>query len=224
MIQGAETGRSYEAAELLGGEDEEFVVNLYLALLRRWPDAAGHRHYTAQVAGRPEARLEVLREIAASVEAARAGIRVVFPDGACTPPGPTRALALSLAIRTEWLRAELARLRAEGETLREALGAACPGLPVAELIEGRDAALHFEINALRREVTERLDRLGRPAVAADAAGWNDAVAALSRLVVEHAGDRLAALEARYEQRCRAQDARNLALEARILALEARLRA
>lgn len=204
--QGA-TGRSLDAADLLGGEDHEFVVNLYLALLGRWPDAAGYRRYLGAVAGQPERRLEAVREVAASEEAARHGVRVDFGDGPAVPPGPTRALGISLALRTDWLRAELARLQ-EAMALMESAGL------TAELIEARDAGLHFALNALRREVTERLDGLLGPPGAAAEAARDAAVQSVARLVVDYAGDLVAAAEARMEQRLRAMEARLLALGGR----------
>ncbi|WP_431268718.1 DUF4214 domain-containing protein [Dankookia sp. P2] len=200
-------GRTFDAADLIGGEDHDFVVNLYLALLGRWPDAAGYRRYLDAVAGRPERRLEALREVSVSAEAARHGTRIEFGSGPAIPPGPTRALAVTLALRTDWLRAELARLQ-------EAVGLLGSAGLAAELIEARDAGLHFEMNALRREVTERLDALpGLPGAEA-AAARDAAVQSISRLVVDYAGDLVAAAEARMEQRLRAMEARLLALEAR----------
>src|SRR4051794_13713578 len=105
------TGRDYEAADLIGGEDHDFVVNLYLAVLGRWPDAAGYRYYRELVADRPERRLEALRAVAGSEEAKRSGNRISFGAGPAVPPGPSRVLAVSLALRTEWLQREVARLQ-----------------------------------------------------------------------------------------------------------------
>ena len=58
--------RAPEPGDLLAGDDHDFVVNLYLALLRRWPDEDGYRHFLAMVAGRPERRIEALRHMAKS--------------------------------------------------------------------------------------------------------------------------------------------------------------
>ncbi|WP_165838883.1 DUF4214 domain-containing protein [Roseicella frigidaeris] len=202
--------RRFTAAELLGGEDHDFVVNLYLALLGRWPDAAGYRHYREAIAGRPERRREALREMAESAEAARFGARIGFEDGPAVPPGPHRLLALSLALRTEWLQREVARLW-------EATGLLSGAGPDASLIEARDAALYFEINALRREVTERLDGLLGPAGGEAAALREAALRSVARLVAEHAAGLVAAAEAKCEARLRAVEARLLALEARPMA-------
>jgi hypothetical protein len=200
-------GRAFDAADLIGGEDHDFVVNLYLAVLGRWPDAAGYRRYLDFVAGRPERRLEALREVAASDEAVRHGARIGFGSGPAVPPGPTRVLGVTLALRTDWLQAEVTRLQ-------EAVGLLGGAGFTADLIESREAGLHFELNALRREVTERLDGLLGPPGGEAAAARDAAVRSVSRLVVGYAGDLVAAAEAKMEQRLRAMEARLLALEAR----------
>ncbi|NOG68885.1 DUF4214 domain-containing protein [Roseicella sp. DB1501] len=206
-VDSATDSRHFAATELLGGEDHDFVVNLYLALLGRWPDAVGYRHYRDAIAGQPERRLAMLREMASSAEAGRYGTRIGFEDAPPLPPGPHRVLALSLSLRTEWLQREVARLQ-------EATGLLTGAGPAGALIEARDAALHFEINALRREVTERLDGLLGPAPGEAAAGRDAAVEALARLVADHAGTLVAAAEAKFEARLRSLEARLLALEAR----------
>src|SRR4051794_5310148 len=97
-------GRAFDAADLIGGEDHDFVVNLYLAVLGRWPDAARYSPSLGFVAGRPERRLEALREVAASDEAVGHGARIGFGSGPAVPPGPTRVLGVTLALRTDWLQ------------------------------------------------------------------------------------------------------------------------
>ena len=206
METDSKAGRAYDAADLIGGEDHDFVVNLYLAALGRWPDAGGYRRYRDLVAGTPERRLEALREIAASEEAARAGTLIRFGSGPAVPPGPSRVLAVSLALRTDWLQAEVARLQ-------EAVGLLGGAGFAGDLIEARDAGLHFEINALRREVTERLDGLLGPAGGDAAAARDAAVQALSRLIADHTAGLVAAAEAKQEHRLRRLEARLLALEA-----------
>ena len=200
MDNDSQAARGYDAADLIGGEDHDFVVNLYLATLGRWPDATGYRRYREHVAGRPERRLDALREVAASEEATRHNARITFPAGPAVPPGPSRVLAVSLALRTDWLRAEVVRLQ-------EAVGLLGGAGFTGDLIESRDAALHFELNALRREVTERLDGMLGP-VGGDAGAARDAaVQAVSRLVAGYAGDLVAAAEAKMEQRLRAMEPR-----------------
>lgn len=207
MAEATEAARAWQAADLIGGEDEDFVTNLYLAVLGRLPDPAGRRHYLASIDGRPERRLEALREMAASEEARRAGTRIVF-GAAAVPPGPTRALAVTLAIRTEWLQREVARLQ-------EALGVVGGAGIATDVLEARDVALHYEIAELRREVTGRLDAALGPPGGEAAAARDSAAAGLARLVADRMAEQAAALEAKFEQRLRAHEARLLALEARL---------
>src|SRR4051794_9640300 len=116
-------------------------------------------------------------------------------------------LGVTLALRTDWLQAEVTRLQ-------EAVGLLGGAGFTADLIEARDAGLHFELNALRREVTERLDGLLGPPGGEAAAARDAAVQSVSRLVVGYAGDLVAAAEAKMEQRLKAMEARLIALEAR----------
>ncbi|MDO9707380.1 DUF4214 domain-containing protein [Paracraurococcus lichenis] len=207
MAQENAVGRVWEAADLIGGEDEDFIVNLYLAVLGRLPDPAGYRHYRESIAGRPERRIEALREAAGSAEARRAGTQVRFAPGPSVPPSPARAVQVSLAVFRDWV---LRKLAGHDEAIG-LLGGAGFG---ADLIESRDAALHYEMAALRREVTERLDAaLGGP-VAPEAAVRRDAVAAsLARLVAERVEERVAAARAEMDHRLQALETRLLALEA-----------
>ena len=69
--------QTVRASELLEGDDEGFVINAYLALQRQWPDPGGFGHYHWLLSQRPQARLEVLREIA---PAARRTLVVQSPD------------------------------------------------------------------------------------------------------------------------------------------------
>lgn len=203
-----------EAGDLLAGDDHDFVVNLYLALLRRWPDDAGYRDFLGMVAGRPERRIDALRRMAASEEAHRDGATPPeIPPGTVVPADPRRALAVALDLRTSWLRDQVAELREAVELLG---GTGGPELSVlaAELIEARDAALRSEIGALRREVAELRGRLeergdaagppspdtGPPAAAADP---------LPGRLADYVGDLLAIAEARFEARLRALEARAL---------------
>ncbi|WP_165943423.1 DUF4214 domain-containing protein [Roseicella aquatilis] len=199
-------GRHHDAADLIGGEDHDFVVNLYLALLGRWPDDGGYRRYRDLVAGRPERRLDAVREVAASEEAHRAGTRIAFGSGPAIPPGPNRVLALSLALRTEWLRHEVARLR---ESLGEVAGSALG----PEVLEVRDAALHFEINALRREITERIEAGLGPLPEGAAAAREAAIGSVTAMLEAHVAGLVAAAEAKFEVRLRALERRVIAIEA-----------
>lgn len=209
--------RPFAAGDLLFGEDADFVATLYIALLRRWPDAGGWRHYLAMIADRPENRAEALREMAGSEEAQRIAAPMTLPAGPILPSDPRGALAAVLAIRSEWLAEQIAELReALADRGNSGLG--------AEVIEARDAALRSEINALRREVTERLEGVlgllcgaGVPAVTAGAAlatAEERAARALAPLLASYVGDLLTASQQQGEARLRALEARILALEAR----------
>ncbi|MBV1799608.1 DUF4214 domain-containing protein [Siccirubricoccus sp. G192] len=216
-------GRSIEAGDLLHGEDHDFVVNLYLALLRRWPDPGGYRHHLDMVANRPERRVEAIRLMAGSEEARRAGAAVAIGPDPVLPSDPRRALAAMLELRTGWLQEQVAQLREAVELLSGPGGPELAGLG-AELIEGRDAALRSEINALRRETGQRLEAildllrqqgvvLGAPAAGPEApvaTPEERAAQAVSRLVADYVGDLLAIAETRFEARLRAIEARLLA--------------
>ncbi|GGC36961.1 hypothetical protein GCM10011504_14150 [Siccirubricoccus deserti] len=214
--------RPFEAGDLLYGEDQDFVITLYIALLRRWPDEGGYRHYLELIANRPERRAEALREIAASEEAQRVAAPMVMPaTGPILPSDPRGALQVVLALRSEWLAEQLTELR---EALALQTGGPELASLGAEVIESRDAALRSELSALRREVAERLEgvvgllgRAGVPeeaAVAATATAEERAAKAVSTLLAGYVGDLLAASQMQTEARLRALEARILALEGR----------
>jgi hypothetical protein len=215
--------RPFEAGDLLYGEDADFVVTLYIALLRRWPDEGGYRHYLEMIANRPERRVEAVREIAASAEAHRVAAPMSLAPGPILPSDPRGALAAVLAIRTEWLAEQLTELREVLAGQGGLGGSELAGLG-AEVIEARDAALRWELSALRREVAERLEGvvglLGRAGVpegaaqAATATAEERAARAVSTLLAGYVGDLLAASQLQSEARLRALEARLLALEAR----------
>ncbi len=203
------------AADLLLGEDHDFVVNAYLAALNRWPDDAGYHHYMAAIHGHPERRLEVLRALAGSEEASRAGTALEIPPGPLPPADPRRALAASLALRTGFLRAEVERVKEALELLGGPGGPELAGLG-AEIIEMRDAALRSEIEAVRREMRERMEALlgllpGAAPAAALATAEERAAQAVSRLVADYVGEMLAISDQRMEARLRAIEARLIAL-------------
>jgi hypothetical protein len=210
--------RAPEPGDLLGGDDHDFVVNAYLALLRRWPDQAGYEHFLGLVAGHPERRLDALRRMALSEEVHRAGGPAMdIGPGPVVPADPRRALAVALDLRTSWLRDQIAEVWKAMELLGGAGGPELAGLG-AELIEARDAALRSEIGALRREVAAALDGLrgaleGRRG---DARGMADgppfpaaADPTPGRAVADYVGDMLAVAEARFEGRLRDLEARLL---------------
>jgi hypothetical protein len=216
--------RAIRLGDLLFGEDHDFVVNAYVALLGRWPDDAGYHHYLAEIHNRPERREAVLRAMAASEEARRPGRAgapaVEIPDGPLLPSDPRQAMAAALDLRTGFLRAEVERLREAVELLSGPGGPELAGLG-AELIEAREAALRSEIEALRRETRERLDGVlaalgggggggpGAAALAAAATAEERAAQAMARLVADYVNDMLAVAEVRFEARLRAIEARLL---------------
>jgi hypothetical protein len=213
--------RRFEAGDLLLGEDHDFVVNLYLAVLGRWPDAAGYRHYMDMIANRPERRVEAMRLMGGSEEARRAGSALEIGSDPVLPSDPRRALAAVLALRTGWLQEQAAAVREAVELLGGPGGPELAGLG-AELVEVREAALRSEINALRRGMTERLESVlellrqqGVPLGAAPrpATPEERAAQAVSRLVADYVGDLLAVTKARFEARLRAIEARLLARDA-----------
>jgi hypothetical protein len=128
--------------ELLHGADEDFLVNLYLATLGRWPDDAGLAHHHSIIAGRPEMRPELIRLFQESEEGRQRGLQVA-PD-----PGPVpveQALAAQLRLRTTMLRQAI-------DALREA--PALNGLGPA--VAGEIAALGAGLASLGVELRERV--------------------------------------------------------------------
>ncbi|HYI81956.1 MAG TPA: DUF4214 domain-containing protein [Acetobacteraceae bacterium] len=208
--------RAPAPGDLLVGDDHDFVVNLYLALLRRWPDEAGYRHFMGMIAGHPERRLHAMRLMAESEEVQRADGRLDIGDGPVVPADPRRALAVALDLRTSWLRDQVAELREAVELLAGAGGPELAGL-TAELIEARDAALRSEIGALRREVAAALGEMRSLLDQRSGAGEEppqpgrrpSADALPGRALADYVGDLLALLEARFEARLRALEARML---------------
>lgn len=209
--------RAPEPGDLLAGDDHDFVVNLYLALLRRWPDEAGYRHFMGMVAGRPERRLDALRQMAESEEARRTGEAPEVGPGPVVPADPRRALAVALDLRTSWLRDQVADLREAVELLGGAGGPELSAL-AAELIEARDAAIRSEIGALRRDMAAAIGELRGLLERRGAGDGGDGPPPppspdpLPAKLADYVGDLLAITEARFEARLRAVEAR--ALEAR----------
>jgi hypothetical protein len=130
------------AGELLHGADEDFLVNLYLATLGRWPDDAGLAHHRAIIAGQPERRLELIHSFLQSEEGRERGLSVA-PD-----PGPVpveQALAAQLRLRTHALRQAIEALR--GAPALNGLGPA---------VAGEIAALGASLASLGVELRERM--------------------------------------------------------------------
>ncbi len=182
--------RRLRAGDLLAGEDHDFVVNLYLAVLRRWPDAAGYRHFLAKVVNRPEGRLEALREMTGSEEAARLGGLVEMAEP-LAPSSAEAARDAMLAVRTEVLHDELMRLR-EALTLLSGLGGGELATLQQDLAAAQEAELRAELNALRREIRG----VAPPAPSGTAQGLAVALEQAMGGGVQRLEARLAALEAR----------------------------
>lgn len=131
--------------ELLHGADEDFLVNLYLAALGRWPDEAGFVHHLGLIAGQPGARAGLVQAFLSSEEA-----RQRPPVIQMEAPGPVpaeQALAAQLRLRTEILRAAIA-------APREAAAAAEQSALAGEIM-----ALGAALDGLRAELAERIAAL-----------------------------------------------------------------
>lgn len=133
------------AGELLHGSDADFIVNVYLAALGRWPDEAGFEHHLASIAGQPARRLETLHRIHGSEEGRLKALPLSL-DAAPVPP--EQALSAQLRLRTDALRAEMAELRATAATAS-----------VAPALASEVSALGADLAALRSEMRERLAAL-----------------------------------------------------------------
>lgn len=163
--------QTVRASELLEGDDEGFVINAYLALQRQWPDAGGFAHYHWLLSQRPQARLEVLREIARSASAQRTG--VVFEDD--FPPDQTMAPRASDPVQArlrylntcERLRVpQLARQSLELQALLSGVSLEGVGEAVRTVIEtsmAQLAQLESRLNRLQSELADLRARLDGPA-------------------------------------------------------------
>ena len=175
------------AAHLLPGPDEGFVTSAYLAILDRWPDEGGLAFHLEFIAGRPEQRMPMLRNMLGSEEARARGATLSFA-GAATP---AEAEAAQLRLRVEQL-------------LRDRMAAGSPPAPDPALAEGL-ARLAGELDQLRREVRDRL-----AALEAGLAGALPPAPRLSTaLSVDFVQDQIEAAQARLEARLRALETRIL---------------
>ncbi len=174
------------AADLLVGSDHDFVVNLYIAVLDRWPDPEGYANMRLAIAQGGAARKGALHSVVASPEAAQRGRRLVL-DEPLLPSTAEQALAAQLALRTEFLLARIAEVRP---------AAASRQTPMPEVLVRE---LRAELAALRAEMRERLAALAvreapLPLLPAPTAQ-------------DHVHDLLALAEARMELRIRALEKR-----------------
>lgn len=134
-------GALVRAGLLLAGTDEDVVVNLYLAVLGRWPDEGGFANYMALLAQGRAMRARMFEELRHSEEARQRGLPL-NPDLA--PGGEGEALAAQLRLRTRWFQGEIARLQARPA------GGADPAM-AEELATARQ-----ELASLRAEHAARL--------------------------------------------------------------------
>ena len=147
------------AAELLVGSDEDFVINLYLAILGRWPDPDGFTHLIAKVSGRPEARIQAIVDLAGSPEAAMRGNPIAVPDP-LLPAEPLPALTAQFGLRT----AHLHKLISSPPPTR----AAEDLTPLLRETRAEIAALRREMRERIAEAAERAAGRARRSIAADA--------------------------------------------------------
>lgn len=97
------------ASALMHGSDVDFIVNAYLALQRHWPDEGGFAHYKYLLQQRPEARAQVLREIAGSATARHRGTVLIDDLAEPAPPAPP-APDLSTQLRLTQVADDVTRL------------------------------------------------------------------------------------------------------------------
>jgi hypothetical protein len=130
--------------ELLHGTDEDFVVNLYLATLGRWPDEMGFTHHLGLIAGKPEARAGLVQGLLNSEEA-RQRRPAIHPDPEPVPA--EQALAAQLRLRTQVLYAALTERRPPSTEAQ-------PSALAGEIL-----ALGTALDGLRAELSERIAAL-----------------------------------------------------------------
>ena len=153
--------RVIRGEDLLAGDDDEFVRNLYAAVLSRMPDEEGRRHYLRLVANDPGRRRDVVEEVAESDEARATGVTVRF--GNAEPPAPA-APPLAPVEEPGPLRAEIAALRRELDLVRVAAATTAALRPEADLgarldrIEAALEGLRADVEALHRYASGALKR------------------------------------------------------------------
>ncbi|MCS6890255.1 MAG: DUF4214 domain-containing protein [Rhodovarius sp.] len=182
---------SLRAADLLYGSDHDFVINLYLAVLGRWPDEEGYQHFRAMAAEGQEGRLRAIHAVVTSPEALQRGRSLVIEEPLLPSP-PEQALAAQLALRTEFLHG----------LIRQQAARSAPPPPLA-MAEPLVRELRAELAALRRELQERLAELAPPAVPPPAAAVEEPAAGW----LDQVQDMIALAEARLELRLRALEKR-----------------
>jgi hypothetical protein len=186
------------AADLLVGSDEDFVINLYLACLGRWPDPEGYEHLMAKLAGSAAARAQAITDLTASPEALTRGRQIPVQDP-LLPAEPVHALQRQLALRTEYL---LSRTQTAAPSVTSAPGGLVEEMS-AELAalrrELREASHtpRAELAALRRELREGLAAAAEPRT----------ISLAGPDMADYVNDLLSLAEARMELRLRALEKR-----------------
>ena len=177
--------------ELLQGEDEDFVINLYLAVLGRWPDEAGLAHHLATIAGEPQRRMDLVRLIQDSEEARLRDT----PPGPDTAPVPVeQALSAQLMLRTSAMREMFAASRSSSA-----------GLLANSAVAGEVSALGAALASLGTELRERM-----AALEAMLAGRVSSAPNLSPAVsLDYVNDVIEGAQAALHQRLRALEKRLL---------------
>lgn len=137
-------------SELLYGTDEDFVVNLYMAALGRWPDEAGFTHHLGLIIGQPGERVGLVRAFLSSEESRQRPLGIQMGPVEAIPP--EQALAAQLRLRTEVLRGDIQRAASAAPS--EAASAAQPSALAGEIM-----ALGAALEALRKELNERIAAL-----------------------------------------------------------------
>jgi hypothetical protein len=139
--------------ELLQGGDEDFIINLYLAVLGRWPDEAGLAHHLPLIAGEPQRRMDLVRLIQDSEEARLRGTPIV-PDEAPVPP--EQALTAQLTLRTRALREVFVEMRAASASLTANSALAGEVAALAAALEGLGVEVRARMAALEAALAGRV--------------------------------------------------------------------
>jgi len=162
--------QTVRASELLEGDDEGFVINAYLALQRQWPDPGGFGHYHWLLSQRPQARLEVLREIARSASAQRTGVRFEddFPPEQTEAPRASDPVQARLRYLSACERLRMPQLAQQSQELQALLsGVSLEGIgeavrTVIETSMAQLAQLESRLNSLQAELADLRARLDGP--------------------------------------------------------------
>ena len=160
MINGFPHRKIY-AADLLGGTEHEFVVGMYVAILRRWPDPDGYEYFMRRGLVSALDRKNALQEMASSAEAQQVGQEVDFSETEVSHVGSASTAVMFLA--AELLFAQLQRVQS---AMNVVLGIASETTyaPLQKLLDGdqsqRDIAaevadLRMQVAAIRNSLNDQ---------------------------------------------------------------------